>query len=284
METNYELKHKCLLVPLKVALLVIAMVLVGFTTYAQQGKTVKVANDGQLIEAMGNHSIGIIELEAGYYAYLNIYAESGTRVVKQVKDGGNRDSNGCTYFIVTKSVCFDPIPGGSGFVSSTAEAGTDSGQCPPGPDCCPPFDSGTWLVIDTPLGASINLISPVDQYFMQFEVDMPGIYTLAYEWDPAVDPTLPEYAYVETEYYFYGPVIVDLSAPDVCEFDGLSTEVTFTLESLYGDPNTDVTWTLNGQPYAGPEESDVFTLTVPECGYYLLAVLVEPSKCPPVYK
>jgi hypothetical protein len=274
METNYELKHKCLLVPLKAVLLVIVMVLVGFTTYAQQGKAVKVTNDEQLIEAMENHSIGTIELEAGYYTYLNTYAESGTKVVKQIDNSGNRNLQ-CTYFIIGQNVCFtDPNP--AGFVLSIARAGFSDDNIPPC-NCCPPDASnlGVWTVTDKPYGSTVNFLlgPPFNLQVMPFEVDMPGAYLLRYTWPS------PYNSLVETQYYFYGPYTVNLSAPDVC---GTSTMVDFELLSDFPDPGTTVVWTLDGEPYAGPTTTGQFLLEVPTCGYYELSVTVTPTRCPPI--
>ncbi len=276
METNYELKHKSLLVPLKAVLLVIAMALVGFTTYAQQGKVVKVANDEQLIEAMENHSVGTIELTAGYYAYLNIQAESGTTIVKQANGNGNRDTGGCTYYIVSRLTCFN-VENEGDFVGQVADAGTLPDQCPDWDpilltgDCCPPNSPvwGTWLVIDQPVGSTLNFILPLNQYQNPFEINKPGRYTLAYEWD---DPSgTYEYAYVETEYYFFGPESVELSAPDVC---GLMTTVDFVIDMPL-EFSASITWELDGEPYAGPTASGSFDLTVDYCGLHELSVIVE---------
>ncbi|NTW24036.1 MAG: hypothetical protein HGA37_05000, partial [Lentimicrobium sp.] len=263
METNYELKHKCLLVPLKAVLLVLVMLLVGFTSYAQTGKSVRVANNEQLIEALQNPAIGTIELAAGYYAYLNYQAPEGAKVM--IKDSGNGNRADCTYFIIDRDVCFDQPPGT--FVLNQAKAGT----LPTG--FCPADDSGLWTVEGGP--GNVNLLSGLNEYDMLFEVDQPGSYSLRYTW--AAFST-----FVETEYFFYGPETVTLSAPDVCEIDGLFTTVTFSRTSAQPDPGTNVVWTLNGLPYVGPTTSGQFTLTVPECGLYELCVTVEPTLCPPV--
>src|SRR5512145_979941 len=136
METNYVLKHKCLLVPLKAVLLVFVMLLVGFTTFAQMGKSVRVTNDEQLIEAMANPSVATIELAAGYYAYLDYTAEDGNKVIKQGNGDGSR-AGVCTYFIIDGKFCFYPgfddpnLP--VGYSPGQASAGTDIAFCiPPG--------------------------------------------------------------------------------------------------------------------------------------------------------
>jgi hypothetical protein len=289
METNYELKHKCLLVPLKAVLLVLVMLLVGFTTYAQSGKSVRVANNEQLTEAMQNPAIGTIELAAGYYAYLNYQSEDGTKVVKAKSDNGNRDAQ-CTYFIIGSNVCFDlnPVPPSlfPGYVQNVAEAGFVDANAPPC-NCCPPAGSnlGEWTVISGP--GNVIFYDPIGgmidntKQSTDFYVDQPGEYLLRYTW-PA-----PYTSLVETKYYFYGPLTVDLSAPDVCwEPSNPSTTVTFTLSSAYPNPLTTVDWFLNGVPIIPPPltASGTFDLTVPACGLYVLGVFVDPKLCPPVYE
>jgi hypothetical protein len=295
METNYELKHKCLLVPLKAILLVIAMVLVGFTTYAQQGKSVKVANDEQLIEAMNNPSIGTIELNPGYYAYLNIQnAELGTKVIKQSKGGGDRSGNGCTYWIVSHSFCFtdkvtrlqpDFIPAYAGWALGEAEAGTDIATCPiPNPNCCPAPDLGRWEVTSGP-GNVIFLDSAWIQAPFRFIVDKPGTYKLGYRWING-HPGVTEDAFVQTEYYFTGPDTLTLHADSVC---GTSTTVEFHVNNPFSDT---VIWTLQGPlPYCedgfvpppepwpvpgpGPQNTMDTSLTVTDCGLYRLTATVK---------
>jgi hypothetical protein len=279
METNYELKHKCLLVPLKAALLVLAMVLIGFTTYAQQGKSVKVATDQQLIEAIGNPSVGTIELASGYYSYLNIGFTEGSKITKGVTNDGNRSAGDCTYLIVDGKFCFDPdldldefdaFDPPVGYNEGIASANVDEATCiPPFSGCCPlPDDGGLgfWSVSTapnaTPPGATVifDPTTPLSQNFnKRFFVDKPGRYLLGYTW-----PSTNSFAF--TEYLFFGPGEMEVSAPDVC---GLTTEVTFLLDPgfrLPSDPG-EVTWTLTPfatgipQPYAGPSTSDVFDLT-----------------------
>ncbi|MBP6870701.1 MAG: T9SS type A sorting domain-containing protein [Bacteroidales bacterium] len=271
METNYELKHKCLLVPLKAVLLVLAMTLIGFTANAQVGKSVRVATDQQLIEALENPAVGSVELEPGYYAYLNIQATPGTKVRRGDAGNGNRDTDGCTYFIVSYVACFD-VENPGDFETQIASAGTLPDQCPnyPPVDCCPPANPswGTWMVVDQPTGSTVNFLLPLNEYSQIFEVNAPGVYTLAYEWD---DPTFTyEYAYVETEYFFFGPEEVELEADDVC---GLTTWVD-VLVDMPDDFTYDLEWFLNDLPYAGPEVAEGFWLTVDPCGLYELTLVV----------
>ena len=280
METNYELKHKCLLVPLKAVLLVIAMVLVGFTTYAQQGKTVKVANDQQLIEAFENHSIETIELAPGYYAFLNIEATFGTKVVKYQNGDGNRSSSGCTYTIRGENHCYRPtdisypdnFPPLPGYSEGAAQANVINTTCNDFPVlCCPVDGSGVWSFTLKPTGASDPLFDYPNSYTSAFFVDKPGRYKLKYTWDPLVNPLLTEFAEVETEYNFYGPEVFEFSAPDVC---GYTTTLDFTYVEGYDPLATHtIEWFLDFFPYGDPVPitgptvtNHNYSLTVTECG------------------
>ncbi|HOX76844.1 MAG TPA: hypothetical protein PLW31_02295, partial [Bacteroidales bacterium] len=293
METNYELKHKCLLVPLKAVLLVLAMTLIGFTANAQVGKSVRVANDQQLKEAMENPSVGTVLLEPGYYPYLNINAGQSTRVKKEIGDNGSRAD--CQYYIFDDNVCIataeiltdpefdntpnpplfpDPIPPGA-YYEGTAIAGTnDPSLC----NCCPPVPNlGTWQWIK----ADSYYVAPDTLYFgkplnmqdMPFYVTGPGVYSLKYSWPN------PYNSFVQTEYVFRGPHEVDLTAAEVC---GTSTDVDFTLIGLDVFDFT-VVWELENlntntvYPYSGPSESGEFLLDVTSyggCGYYKLTVKI----------
>jgi hypothetical protein len=290
METNYELKHKCLLVPLKAVLLVIAMVLVGFTTYAQQGKTVKAANDLQLIEAFANPSVGTIELAPGYYAYLNIQATSGTKVVKHQNGDGNRSSSGCTYAIIGVNQCYNPYdvyypPVGDpmvGYSYGYVFSYVDNSTCVTPPvGCCPPLDAGIWTLTDQipygVAGVDVIIVNPNDN-LSDIYVNKPGKYFFKYTWDPAVNPALTEYAEVETEYSFFGPAELDFDADDVC---GTSTELDFVYVPGYDPLNVHtIEWFADDVPYGdpfpitGPTASvENYALTMPWCGTFIISVV-----------
>jgi hypothetical protein len=256
------------------------MLLVGFTTYAQSGKSARVATNEQLVEAMQNPSVGTIELQAGFYPYLNYQADDGAKVIKSNQDSGNRTVD-CLYYIINGKDCFepidDPIDPYFGFDNQPCQAGFQNPGCG---DCCPPYPNypgATWSVTYQEAGSTVFFEDATQENTFVY-ANKPGLYILRYTW-PA-----PWNSHVETQYFFYGPISVDLQADNVCEADGLSTTVNFTLTSAFDDPLTVVSWTLNGAPFTGPDESGSFPLTVTECGPYVLAVVVEPSQCPPVYE
>jgi hypothetical protein len=272
METLYGLKRKTTNRWLKLLLLLFVAVGIGIPNLNAQTKSIKVASDKELVEALHNPSVSTIMLEAGFYATLNRYAETGTKVVKQVHEGGNRDLR-CEYYIVGSNTCFDGIPGET-FVNTSCEAGYNE-PVPPC-NCCPVAENlGTWSVISQPGGSTVNFLLATNFQSNAFEVDQPGSYILRYTWGA------PYNSLVETEYIFYGPVTVDLSAPDVC---GLSTTVDFGVNSILWDPDTEIDWTLDGEFYDGPDATELFELTVDECGVHVLSVTVTPAWCPPVTK
>ncbi len=270
METNYKVKHKRMLLPIKQLLLLTAMVLFGLSSFAQASKTVRAANDQQLLEAMENPSVHVIVLDAGYYAYADHYYEAGTKVIKGTH-GNNEIDAQCTYTIQPLPQCF---PIGATSVNDTATAGTIGGVGV----TCPPDNSGKWTVASQPVGSTVNYQSDSTNYVLYFDVDTPGSYLMKYTWPS------PWNTYAQTEYFFYGaPEIQNLSALPVC---GLTTQVDFTYTSGYDDPYAVVSWTLNDVPVNLPAvQADIdntFDLTVPSCGIYKLKVTVTPTRCDPV--
>jgi hypothetical protein len=270
METNYELKHKCLLVPLKAVLLVLVMLLVGFTTFAQSGKSVRVANNEQLIEAMHNPAISTIELQPGYYAEINYQANEVVQAFKSKPDNGNREAL-CTYLIIGDKLCY--IPDDQGFSPLNLFAYFYDGNVPLC-NCCPSqHDSGIWSVTAAPSGS--NHYFPGNDSTLEFNTfyaDTPGEYILRYTW-PSTQ------SHVETPYYLFGQVSIDvLEGEDVC---GLTTPITYETSSPYWEPGTTWTWTLDGLPYAGPTGPEgTFDLTVGECGLHELCLTVTPGGSP----
>jgi hypothetical protein len=241
------------------------MALFGAGTYAQQSKVVKVTNNQQLLQAVENPSVNNLIFEGNYYESLSRYVGSGTTAKRG--ENGNRSSD-CFYAIQPSSTCFIPDPD-STFVWNTAVATTfDPFTCL----CCPPNDAGTWSIQGQPGGSTVQFMDALNEDTIPFRVNMPGSYLLRYSWGS------PWNTHVQTEYFFYGPPDIELSAPDVC---GLSTYVDFSITSAFFDSNRVVTWTLNGDPFAGPESDSLWLLEVDECGEYVLQVIATPSECPP---
>ncbi|MFA4836796.1 MAG: T9SS type A sorting domain-containing protein [Dehalococcoidia bacterium] len=279
METLYGLKRKKTNRWLKFLLLLFVAVGFGIPNLNAQTNAIKVANDQQLREAIENPSVQSMELEAGYYESLQRYLDSGIKAVKGANGNGNRSAD-CIYAIKESAVCFAPAPLDS-LVCDSARAMTFDPA--PSCGCCPPNDAGIWSFVSGPVGGNVYFSGPLTEDSIEFCVNKAGAYLLRYTWGA------PWNSHVQTEYFFFGPFIADLSAPDVCEADpaGLTTTVHFEYTSSYGDPGTTIVWTLNGAPYAGPFENPLgdtidFPLTVPYCGLWILSVTLTPQECPPV--
>lgn len=283
METNYKVKHRRILMPLKLVLLLVAMVLFGVTSFAQQSKTIKVSNDQQLLKALENPSVQSIVFDASYYGIQSIDNVSKTLVSQSPSGNGNR-ANDCVYFIQENDVCFDPVPPAT-FVPNSALAGTvDPFLC----GCCPPANIGTWSIIDQPLGSTLNFLAALNMEAMPFEVDMPGVYTLRYSWG------MPYNSYVQTEYYFFGPYNLGLTSMDVC---GLTTTAVNLYYTAYGNANYEIdyflvnTCTNDTLPFVGPVfdpngDTVTFDITVPDYGLWEFCAIIEAfdtifEVCPP---
>jgi len=280
METLYGLKRKTTNRWLKLLLLLFVAVGFGVPNLNAQTKSIKVSNNQQLIAAWSNPSVSTVVLAAGYYEYLDYNAVTETTLEKGVKEGGNRETE-CQFFIVQANVCFipdeDPESETFGLAANFAVAGYNEpfGGCS---GCCPGPNQGVWSLsprTDIPVKPSPTAYvfwqSPINSQNMDFWVNEPGRYILRYTW-------AAYNSHVETEYYFFGAPVIELSAPDVC---GLTTDVDFVLTSTYPDPTTIVKWYLDGVLYPGPTATSTFELTVEECGVHTLKVVVTPTRCDP---
>lgn len=251
----------------KLLLLMFSLTLIfmfSTSAIAQQGKTVKVTNNNQLIEAIDNPTVKTIELAGGYYDYLDSYVESGSLLFKSQGSNGSRAN--CNYIITPSDTCFAPVPPATVMVD-TAKADAQGTQG--APPLCPTANSGLWSVVSGP--GNVNFHLATNEYTMPFDVDEPGVYTLKYSWGP------PHNTYVQTEYSFYAIPEVFLSpVADVC---GLSATINwnYTIDITGGAASdTIVTWSVTPStgvtlPGTTPPTG---TLTVPNCGSYDLTLTV----------
>ncbi len=255
----------------KLLLLVFAATLVLFftpNTFAQSGRSVKVANNSELVRAMNNPGVKSVEItNDGFYDALLLNAHEGTFVFK-----GNGSRANCQFWINTNNVCFD-----GDTTTNVAQSGVNS----VGGAICPGVNEGHWTVVSKPAGSNVVFMDPLNMDTMHFYVDQPGIYELRNSWyQTPGDPTTTLLGSAQTQYTFFSvPVITDLSAaPDsVC---GLATTINFDYDMgayLYGD--TTVTWMVNGADSSAvyPKVPGSFTFTVPSCGTYTLNLHVTNS-------
>lgn len=278
METLYGSKRKKTNRWLKLLLLLFVAVGFGIPNLNAQTNAIKVANNQQLLQVMENPAVQSYVVEGGYYNALKRYVKSGTTFFKKADGNGNRDTD-CQYFIEPNDYCYDTIPGN--WVYGIAVAGTDD---PNVCLCCPPDSTGTWQVISQPSGSTLQFIGLLSAYTIDFRVDMPGIYVLLYTWPYPYNTTG-----VFGSYPFYGPYDIVLEAPDVCAGDSLSTLVHFEYTTVFSNQGTTLTWTLDGEPYDGPQISFFppndttfivdFILEVDYCGLHVLSVIANPVIC-----
>lgn len=191
----------------KLLLLMFTMTLIcclSVNTFAQWGKTVTVANDTELLQAMDDATIETMILNPGYYAFFGGDVTPGSKVLRAEPDGRNV----CFYFIQTQSVCLGlPIP----LVSFT----NGDASCP-----VPPSIIG-WNLISAPVGSTVNITSPPAEITTAI-VDLPGRYIFRYTWDNG--------NFVEGDYYVIEKPLLEVSEVDPrCETDGCFTfDVTLT--------------------------------------------------------
>lgn len=262
----------------KSLLLVLSLTLMLFfsaNVFAQQGNSVKVANNNELTKALENPNVTSIEItQDGFYDAILSSATEGTIIQK---DGdGDRDWQ-CNYVFNTSNICFVDIN-----TVNTAMCNTFYSNPNPGTDTttfCPDQNSGLWESVSGP-GVLTFAHDTADT--TNFSVTLPGIYQVKHTW-PAVNPNDPPYVGY-TNYIFYSvPEITQLYADDtVC---GLETDITYEIDlgSQATTTNT-VIWTINGDTTAAadfpitvtdPAAPVTFTFDTLDCGAYQIILYVE---------
>jgi hypothetical protein len=302
METNYKVKHRRILMPLKLMLLLVAIACFGFTSYAQQGEGARVSNFQQLEQALENPLVGYVIIDESFQGPVDRNHISG--YLRAQANGGNRAFE-CAYAIIDNDTCFfDPADDPPWVYNTAAAYAIDLGS-----GDCPEDDDGAWLwnlvtiEILPPPGASLEFTSsgpPYTSDTTEFRVDHAGVYTLRYTWGA------PWNSYAQTEYKFYSPfVIEELFAPDVC---GLETWVDLEISAYYGDPDANIYYYLwnpcTGQQVSvsGPEldtlwyfdhtsaqipkpidndtvQSEYFMITAPDYGNWKFIVQIDDGQC-----
>jgi hypothetical protein len=225
---------------------------------AQQGKTVKVANNQELIEAKNNPNIQTVVLDDGFYQLYNTYFTQGTIV----KFANNASRGGtCDYWIQPEDYCWPTTNAG------IARAGTSS----PNPlDPCTTTESGIWSYTST-YGILTWTDGDPSSYIENFTVDAPGLYTLTYTWDATSGA--PPGTNVSTSYKFYTlPVITQLDAPDAC---GTTTDVTYSIDyGAYPYACDTVVWSIDGTPLVSAPVGNPWTTPVLPCGAHTVSLTV----------
>jgi len=264
METNYEVKPKKSLRPLKAGLLVLAMVCFVLGTFAQQGQTVKVANDQQVLKALENPSTNTFVFSTGYDGMSFMNSPAAKKAIQVAGDNGR--SSTCAYYIIEADKCWwtnTTILNDTMWSPNVAIAGSIDvafPQC----NCCPISlgdDLGTWSwrrnppynppLWDNPPppGGWVKWLDPINKDTMDFLVNKPGVYTLRYYWAD------PWFSYAQTEYRFFDDYDLSLEAPDTC---GLETVVHMELSSYFRfGKDTIIYWLTNEcrditLPFTGP--------------------------------
>jgi len=258
----------------KLLLLVFTATLVLFFTpniFAQMGKTVKVANNSELIRAMNNPNVNYVEFTTdGFYDAAMMNANAGTILVKKLGDGGSRA--GCQTIIDRHNGCWIDV---TTIDSATVSFAPGSSGCPAWPTANSGFgwdavESGTTLHFDT--GAMDSITNPR----CLFTTDEPGVYHLTYKWNNDEEASFKVYKYT-------APSITSLDAqPDtVC---GDSTLISYAYDStaiIYGDTAV-VNWYVDGSIDASlasnNSASGSFYFKPGACGAYELVLSVSDVK------
>ncbi|MCF8229151.1 MAG: T9SS type A sorting domain-containing protein [Bacteroidales bacterium] len=104
---------------------------------------------------------------------------------------------------------------------------------------------------------------------MDFTVDAPGAYVLRYDW-------FDEGTYAVSTFNFFSyPTISLVADENICFPDSAYVEFDLSWAS-HAPKSWDVNWTLNGNPFSGPDTTGTFYVDArPTCGQYILEVTVD---------
>jgi len=272
------MKMKNLLLYLFTAALLFAY---SLNTLAQQdGKTVRVTNDKELVAALDNQAIRTIELQPGYYAYLNFTVPEGGSTMNIgnavfTDNGGIGGSADCEVSSIASNYCFDVTNQG------TAIANLTGGYPDP---CSYQNDEGTWSTISSsPTGNVATFANPSGpgSNNTTFTVPAPGIYILAYSWP---DEVAPDYQAINT-WRFYSKPTVDLSmSTSAC---GTSITVNYSYDwGTTPQPGRTIAWEDDGGSITAPvtipttgSGSGSFTYDFGSCGPHSIKVTFNQTLC-----
>ncbi len=242
----------------KLLLLVFTATLVLFFTqnmFAQQGKTVKVANNNELVKAMNDPAVKFIEItQAGFYDEIMMNAQNGSVITKNA-DG----SRSCTFSITRTNKCWESTSQVDTAVANVSSTGGSS--CPAYPA---PGSGYGWSSPDAGVHFDLTLMGDITNDTAFYTTDAPGNYILKYTWN-ATDNAQAQV------YLFSSPTIDWLFADDtVC---GLTTDIHFMYNMGTQVTDTIVTWYVNGADSSAvypkdPNPDSIFTFTAPSCGAY----------------
>lgn len=146
--------------------------MLSVNSYAQWGKTTKVSNDTELIQALDDPTIQTIMLAPGDYALVDLSVLPGNQS-KLMKEEPSRSD--CQYFIITSDRCF-PDDG-------LALAGTNLDPS------CPAIDAGTWVQV---AGPGVATFADPTAEATPVSVTAPGTYIFRY--------TFPNGRFVEGDF------------------------------------------------------------------------------------
>lgn len=180
--------------------------------YAQWGKTVTVANDEELVIAIGDRTVEEINLIPGQYNFIGQTIEEGDEAKILRAQPSNRSD--CDYFIQVGNFCVNVAQSTTVFTFG------------PG---CPVPDLGFWSVVSQPAGSTVNFLDiflnplgpPPHPYAINFTVNLPGEYVLRYDF--------PDGQFVQGNYYAREIPLLEVPEVDpLCEGDCFNFVVTVT--------------------------------------------------------
>lgn len=268
--------------------------MLSMNAVAQTGNNVKASNNQELIEAYYTPGVMSVELEPGYYEFLEESYDSKTILfINPDNKNGSRDT--CDYTISLVNTCW--VPGSDSMMVDATVSVTPAG--------CTPPNSGVWSFVpdSSSAGKTVNFhpVAPnyMSDYTIEFAVFDAGDYYLKYTWlngnsagghflfwdEPTIDDLTTNSPICEISPGVYeAEVSFDYTYPTDPEPDTTvlwylaktAGSGTFTQTQITGPTDyTPGTWTLNATTADG---------LISGCGTYVLTLGIKNQNCDTIWE
>ena len=152
--------------------LLIVMMLIGASGFAQQSGTVYVETNSELKKALDNPKVNEISLAAGYYELFNQQIDEPlTITTNNVPFADNSQRSNCDVIISLDNTCW---------VDNTSSLTVAAQQS--GAGCNSPGANATWSLLLGPVGETVTFANPSAQTTTA-TASAPGLYVLQYSFD-----------------------------------------------------------------------------------------------------
>ena len=240
---------------MKLSLLIVMLLLVTTSTFAQLSKTVKVSNNAELTQAINNTDVTVITLSPGDYELLKLQVLPEEEVKIFLEEGNRSPNVECIYYIATTAVCHpDHIEIQAGMLAG----GTN----------CAVVNSGVWTYTGP---GTVNYTQATNIQIQDVTVTTAGSYSFTYTW-PNLRVVNGNYVWNDT------PTIVFPTPAEVC---GLLTTINASYTVTVASATQSESWAYSGPGTATVTESTgtQWDVVVSQCGTYSFTYTASNGSC-----